>query len=143
MTKSEVISKIKKLNLPKGQYIIYGATPLAVYGIREARDIDMFVTRALYKVLEAKGWEKIYKGSKDEPVTSDIFEAHNTWNFSPYAPTFNELMSRVTECEGIMFASLEDVRKWKEASGRPKDLVDLQLIDDYLKRTLLKRLYIR
>ncbi|HWY79319.1 MAG TPA: hypothetical protein VNW29_03085 [Candidatus Sulfotelmatobacter sp.] len=136
MTKAEVIAKIKGLNLPKGQYIIYGATPLAVYEIREARDIDMFVMSELYKALEAKGWKKVYKGPKDEPVTSDIFEAHNTWDFSPYAPTFNELLSRAIEYEGIMFASLEDVRKWKEASGRPKDLIDLQLIDDYLKQKL-------
>ncbi len=134
MTKEEVLAKIKELDLPKGQYIIYGATPFAIYGIREARDIDMFVTPKLYKELEAKGWKKAQKGPQDEPVTFDIFEAHNTWDFSPYAPTFDELMSRVTEVEEIAFASLEDVRKWKAASGRPKDIIDLQLIDDYLKR---------
>lgn len=44
MTKKEVIEKIKLLNLPKGEYIIYGAAPFAIYGIREVNDIDMLVT---------------------------------------------------------------------------------------------------
>ena len=79
-----------------------------------------------------EGWKKISKGPRDEPVTYDIFEAHKTWEFSPYAPTLSELLSRAVEVEGIAFASLEDVQKWKKASGRPKDITDLKLIDDYL-----------
>lgn len=131
MKKADVIKKITALHLPKGEYIIYGAAPFAIYGIREVRDIDMFVTPKLYRSLEKQGWKKIHKGPKDEPVTFDLFEAHNTWKFSPYAPTFDELKSRATEYEEILFASLEDVRKWKEASERPKDLIDLQLIEKY------------
>ena len=132
MTKKDVLAKIKTLHLPKGSYIVYGAAPFAIYGIRDVRDIDMLVSSELYEILEKKGWEKVQKGPKDEPLTYDIFEAHNTWEFSPYAPTFEELLSRAVECEDVMFASLEDVRKWKEASGRPKDIIDLKLIDDYL-----------
>lgn len=131
MTKADVLAKIKDLHLPQGEYIIYGAAPFAIYGIRDVRDIDMYVTPQLYASLEKKGWKKVKKGPKDEPVTFALFEAHNTWNFSPYAPEFDELKSRATEYEGILFASLEDVRKWKEASGRPKDLIDLQLIKNH------------
>src|SRR5260221_12544360 len=120
MTKKDVIAKVKELNLSKGSYVVYGAAPFAIYGIRDVRDIDMLVSPELYKMLAGKGWKKVKKGPKDEPLTYDIFEAHDTWEFSPYAPTLDELLSRSIECEGIAFASLEDVRKWKEASGRPK-----------------------
>ena len=133
MTKEDIIARVKVLNLPKGSYIIYGAAPFAIYGIRDVRDIDMYVTPELYQCLEEKGWKKVEKGQKDTPLTYDIFEAHDTWEFSPYAPTLRELLDRATECDGIAFASLEDVRKWKAASGRPKDLTDLKLIDEYLK----------
>lgn len=135
MTKKDVVSKVKSLMLPQGEYIVYGAAPFAVYGIREANDIDLLVSQKLFEQLKSQGWEQITKGPKDEPVTKDIFEAHNTWEFSPYAPTVSELLSRATVVEGIPFASLEDVRKWKETSGRPKDLVDLQLIKDFLSKT--------
>lgn len=131
MKKDDVITKVKS-DFPKNSYIVYGSAPFAVLGIREVNDIDLLVSKELYKELAKKGWKKIYKGPKDEPLTYDVFDAHKSWEFSPYAPTLQELLSRAFEAEGIPFASLEDVRKWKEASGRPKDLTDLKLIDDYL-----------
>jgi hypothetical protein len=130
--KKRRFKKIKLLKLPKGSHIIYGATPFVIYGIRDVNDIDMLISEELYKKLKKEGWKKISKGPRDEPVTYDIFEAHKTWEFSPYAPTLSELLSRAVEVEGIAFASLEDVQKWKKASGRPKDITDLKLIDDYL-----------
>lgn len=132
MTKEEAIVKIKSLNLQRGSYIVYGSAPLAILGIREVNDIDLLVSPELYEELRNKGWKKICKGPADEPVVLEIFEAHPNWNFSPYAPTLSELLTRATEYKGVSFASLEDVRKWKAASGRPKDIVDLKLIDYYL-----------
>jgi hypothetical protein len=132
MKKDEIIAKVKSLKFPKGSYVVYGSAPFAILGIREVNDIDLFVSEELYQELVIKGWKKIYKGPKDEPMTYDIYEAHNTWEFSPYSPTLPELLSRSFEIGGIPFASLEDVRLWKESSGRPKDITDLKLIDDYL-----------
>ncbi len=132
MTKDEVIEKVKSLNLPKDSYIVFGSSPFAVLGIREVNDIDLLVSQELYEKLKKKGWQKIDKGPKDKPLVYDVFEAHTNWDFSTYNPTLSELLSRDIEVEDISFASLEDVRKWKKASGRPKDLVDLKLIDDYL-----------
>ncbi len=136
MTKEDVITKVKSLNFPKGSYVVFGSAPLAVLDIREVRDIDLLVSQDLYEGLENDGWKKVIKGPKDTPVTFDIFEAHPNWDFSPYAPTLSELLSRAIEAEGFPFASLEDVRKWKAASGRPKDLVDLKLIDEYLAKQI-------
>ena len=132
LDKEELLKRIKEQAFPEGEYIIYGAAPLAVYGVRDVRDIDMFVTTALYNELQEKGWKQIEKGPKDTPVVFDIFEAHNTWEFSPYAPTYEELKSRATEIDGILFASLHDIYLWKEASGRPKDLVDIEIIKKHL-----------
>lgn len=131
MKKNEVIEKVKSLNFSKDSYVVYGSAPFAILGIREVNDIDLLVSEELYEELKKKGWKKVYKGPKDEPLTYDIFEAHPNWDFSPYAPTLSELLSRAIDVEGISFASLEDVRKWKEASGRPKDLSDLNLIENY------------
>lgn len=132
MTKNDVIAKVKSLNFPKGSYVVYGSAPFAVLGIREVNDIDLLVSPELYEKLEKSGWKKVNKGPNDTPVTYDIFEAHPNWEFSPYAPTLSELLKRAFYIDGIPFASLEDVRKWKESSARPKDMVDLKLIDDYL-----------
>jgi hypothetical protein len=136
MKRKDIISKVKSLHFPNGSYIVFGSGPLAVLGIRGVNDIDLLVSQELYKELAKKGWKKIYKGPKDEPLTHDIFEAHHNWDFSPYAPTLPELLTRAMDIEGIPFASLEDVQKWKEASGRPKDFFDQKLIDNYLKNQI-------
>lgn len=132
MTKNDVISKMKALNLPKGSYVVFGSGPLAVVGIREVNDIDLYVSTDLLSELKNKGWKKVVKGLKDEPYQFDIFEAHDHWEFSPYAPTLKDLLSRMFEVEGISFASIDDVRRWKFESGGPKHLADVEKIDAYL-----------
>jgi len=134
MTKEEIITKVKTLNLPKGSYIVFGSCPMAVLGIREANDIDLLVSQEIYEKLKKDGWKEVDKGPNDKPLIRDVFEAHNNWNFSSYKPTLKDLLLNSMEVDGITFASLEDVRKWKVASGRPKDITDLELIDNYLKK---------
>ena len=132
MKKEEIISKVKGLNLPENSYVVFGSCPLAVAGIREARDVDMLVSKELFSELREKGWEELVKNPKDKPLTHDVFEAHDNWNFSSYNPTFEHLLSTATVVDGIPFVALEEVRKWKAASGRPKDLADITLLDKYL-----------
>ncbi|KKR31752.1 MAG: hypothetical protein UT65_C0018G0006 [Parcubacteria group bacterium GW2011_GWF2_39_8b] len=131
MTKEDIINKVKILDLPKGSYIVFGSCPLAVLGIREANDIDLLVSQEIYEKLKKDGWEEIDKGPNDKPLVQDVFEAHNNWNFSSYKPTLKDLLVNAMEVDGITFASLEDVRKWKVASGRPKDVNDIKMIDNY------------
>jgi len=132
MKKTEIISKIKALNLPQNSYVVFGSAPLAVAGIREAKDIDLFISKKTLSELERRDWKKLYKGPKDEPLTFDVFEAHDNWDFSPYSPTLKHLLSTATVVDGIPFASLEEVKKWKAATGTPKHLADIKLIDEYL-----------
>lgn len=132
MTKEEIILKVKTLHLPEGTYVVFGSCPLALAGIREANDIDLLVSEEMFAKLEENGWKEYYKGPKDIPLVHDVFEAHDNWNFSSYSPTLEQLLVRATVVENIPFASLEDVKKWKDASGRPKDLADIALIDRFM-----------
>ena len=133
MTKEEIISKVKKLNLPKDSYVVFGSGPLTVAGIRPAGDIDMLVSEELFADFKKAGWQEIDKGPGDKPLTHDVFEVHTNWNFSSYSPTLRHLLSTATIIDGVPIASLQEARKWKQASARPKDLIDVKLIDDYLK----------
>lgn len=135
MTKEEIIDKVKSLNFPEGSYVVFGSCPLAAHGIREAKDIDLFVSKEVLQSLEKAGWQKIHKGPGDEPLVHDVFEAHDNWEFSPYSPTLEQLLSTATIMDNIPFASLQEVRKWKLASNTPKHLADVKLIDEYLTRT--------
>jgi hypothetical protein len=132
MTKQEIIDKVKSLNLPAGEYVVFGAAPMAAAGLREANDIDFLVTpQLLEKIKQQPEWHQVHKGPKDEPYENGIFEVHANWDFSTYAPTLEHLLKTATYVDGVAFASLQEVRKWKAAWGRPKDLRDVALIDSY------------
>lgn len=132
MTRDEIIKKVKSLNLPKDSYVVFGSGPLAAAGIRETNDIDMLVSPEVFKKLKNDRWKELVKGANDKPLVHEDFEVHSHWNFSPYAPTFKHLLKTATESEGVVFASLDEVRKWKEASGGEKHLADVILIDKFL-----------
>jgi len=132
MTKAEIISELKNLALPLSSYIVFGSCPMTIAGLREAKDIDLLVTEEVYASLKKAGWKELVKGPHDAPIRHDVFEAHTNWDFSPYSPTLDHLLTTAIVIEGIPFASLEEVRKWKMASGGPKHLADVDLIDHYL-----------
>ena len=133
MTTEEIISKVKALNLPKDSYVVFGSSPLTVAGLREANDIDLLVSKEVFAKLKEVGWQELVKGLNDKPLTHDVFEAHDHWNFSSYSPTLEHLLTSAMKVEGIPFAALDEVRKWKIASGGPKHLSDVSLIDKRLQ----------
>jgi hypothetical protein len=132
MTGKQIIEKVKALNLPKGSYVVFGSCPMALAGIREAGDIDLLASAEVRKRFEKEGWQEVDKGPNDKPLTKDDYEIHDNWNFSSYQPTLEQLLSTATVVDNVPFASLEEVRKWKESSGRPKDLEDIKRIDAYM-----------
>ncbi|MEK7642740.1 MAG: YdcF family protein [Patescibacteria group bacterium] len=134
MTKQEIISKVKELNLPKGEYVVFGSAPMAMAGIREAGDIDLLVSPEVFESLRKAEWKQIEKSVNDKPLTYDCFEAHDNWDFTLYKPTLKDLLKTATWIEDTPFASLEEVHKWKLASGRPKDLTDIELIEKFYKK---------
>lgn len=137
MTKQEIILKVKTLGWPRGSYIVFGSCPLAAAGIREANDIDFLVSKELFDSLRKEGWVEVQKGPGDKPLKYDIFEVHESWNFSSYKPTLEQLLASADVFNGVPFASLAEVRNWKIASNRPKDLTDIELIDKHLRRLTL------
>jgi hypothetical protein len=134
MTGQEIVAKVQSLKLPKNSYIVFGSCPMALAGIRESQDIDMLVDQATFDSFAQAGWQEVVKSSRDKPLTHEEFEAHHSWNFSSYKPTLGQLLATATVVDGIPFASLQEVRKWKQSSGRPKDLKDIALIDAYLAK---------
>lgn len=130
MDRAEILSRIHMLNLPAGEFIVCGGAPLAMADLRDADDIDLFVTPGLYEKLERTGWRPYTKpDSNIEGIVYDTFEAHKQWRFNEYDASFTEQLAKADFIEDIPFLNLAETRAWKLASGRPKDLADIQLID--------------
>ncbi len=132
MTDNDIINKVKELGLPHDSYVVFGSCPMALAGIRESSDIDMLVSEEVFAGLQKSGWKILDKGGKDKPLVNGNFEAHKSWEFSHYNPSLSHLLETADIVDDVPFASLDEVRKWKAASARPKDIKDIELIDKHL-----------
>jgi hypothetical protein len=50
----DIFREVKALDLPFGEYVVFGSGPLAAHGIRPTSDVDLFVTTMLYEKLKAE-----------------------------------------------------------------------------------------
>ena len=134
MKGEEVIRQTKELGLPSDEFTIVGSGSLAVRGIREAKDIDLLITKDFYDKLKAEGWKEEHfpKSKREWVLSSGPFDAATTWSVNDYEPEPQQLIRDSDVIEGIRFVNLKDLLTWKKACRREKDLRDIKLIEEYL-----------
>lgn len=132
----EITEKIRKLNLPLGEYVVFGSAPLEVRGIRKSKDIDLAVTADLFDLLKASGeWKEVVLSNGLKPLQKGNIEAYIGWfGCEGYKPVLQHLIDTAEMFDGIPFANMGEVVLWKTAMGRKKDLEDLKLISTYRSR---------
>ena len=127
-----VIAEVKKLDLPLGQYVVIGSGIMAQLGLREANDVDIAVTPALYATLRASGqWEEEERYGKIF-LKQGAVEINPQLDWEGYATTAEEAIASATIIDGVPFMNLTELLKFKRALGRAKDLPDIVLIEEYL-----------
>lgn len=133
MDAEEILYRITALGPPTDSFIVTGGAPLAMAGLRNASDIDLFVSPELYKQLATIGWQPVQKPDSDRiGLVYDVFEAHQHWEFDGYMAVFKEQQKLAAHIDGIPFMTLSQTKLWKSAFGRPKDFADIQLIDSVI-----------
>jgi hypothetical protein len=130
-----IIEEVKRLNLPKGRYAVVGSGPLAVRNIRPAHDIDLIVTQDIYDKLKTSGWKEENFPNTERPwvLFHGLFDVSTSWSVNDYKPIPELLINNADVIDGIPFARLETVLRWKKSCGREKDLKDVELIELFLK----------
>jgi hypothetical protein len=111
----------------KNDLCIVGSSVMDIYNIRVSTDIDFTLTSAL----RARYGDGVTKLSPNVDIVTMGY--HRTDN----SPRVNDdqLIQNAKHhflCRGYKFARLEIIRDRKAFSKRPKDLVDVDLIDEYL-----------
>ena len=129
----KLLFRLKKLNLPIKEYVIFGSAPLAIRGIRDSRDLDLFVSQKIFnKYLKKQGW-KLKEFDKNERhikmLEKEDIELYPNWG--PEKWNFKTIRNDSEIIEGLPFAGLKDFIKWKKAYNRNKDKKDIQLIEEY------------
>ncbi len=132
----DIVSRVKALNLPIGEYCVFGSGVLEVHGIRKANDVDVLVTEKLYKELKKQGWKRkwfFWRTLWAKCVTNGQNEAFtNLFWANSYRPSTNELIIRAEYFDGIPFLQLEDLLEFQRNLPREKDKRGVKMMEDYL-----------
>jgi inorganic pyrophosphatase len=135
---TDIFSRIKTLDLPFGEYVVVSSGTLEALGIRTAQDLDIAVTPTLFKKLRAAGrWteeERYGKLFLSKPSIDIIRQL--SWD--AYPTTNEEAIASALIIDGIPFMNLYELKQFKQALGREKDLADIKRIEAYEKNTALR-----
>ncbi len=121
------LEELSALNLPSEDFAVFGSGPMVIRGIRENDDIDLVAREYLWKKLADKYPENV---KSDKEIAIDHLSIFRNW--LPWFSDVEELINTADIIDGIRYVGLENVKKWKEACGRDKDLEDVKQINKYL-----------
>jgi hypothetical protein len=122
--KENVIQILRDLNLPLGEYWITSGAALVIHGVKEVtRDIDLGCTTNLVEQYLRKGCKYLVADDDTKIVeVSDKIEMLENW-----------FVDEIEFIDGLPVGSLESIKKQKSELGREKDIIDIRLIDEYIK----------
>nr|AIA15971.1 Unknown Function [uncultured bacterium] len=135
MDRDKLLWVLKELKLPKGEYVVFGGSVLVREGIRQGDDIDIFVTKPLYRKLKhERGWHEQWPKKGDPPLLEAIVErvaVHAFYDWQKrdeWGPDVPKLIKYAKRQDGFPFMELRDMYDWKKLCNRLKDMRDVFLI---------------
>ena len=128
------LKQVAKLDLPLGEYTIFGSGPLFVRGLKDDMgDFDLLVTQKIWnKFKNIAGWQQKVALMGSKYLVKDDVELYKDWK--PGRWNVKRLILQSEIIEGLPFVNLSEVLRWKKAYNRRKDQKDIQLILAYLKK---------
>lgn len=123
---SVLLSELKKLDLPKDGFAVFGSGPLAVRGLRETDDLDLIARAGL--------WDQLARTHKPNGVEIRIGNISVYRDWKPWFDEPDVLIDTADLIDGIRYVNLGYAIQCKKARGREKDMKDVAIIEDFLKR---------
>ncbi len=129
-----LFDQLKGLNLPAGDFAIFGSGPLVVRGIIPAsNDLDILCRRLAWKTVREIG-ELEYLSDYDVTIVT-MCDGRLTfgteWGIGNF--DIDALIDSAEVIDGLPFVRLEHVACYKGIIKRPKDLEHLQALEAYKK----------
>jgi len=134
MDNKDLIGKIKALNFSVGEYAVVGSAVLEVLGIKKSKDTDILVSDNLFEKLKLTGkYQQEERYGKLFLLSDNNVDISNRFFVGNYNPDEKILINSSFLVEGVPFVQLEEIIKFKKEIGSEKDLLDIKLIEEYLK----------
>ena len=119
-------------------FVIFGSAAICLNGVdlqREINDLDVFVSETTFNNLKSCFTEQFKKGG-DGPVPFLSPETDIEILKSFPGVQFDQVHRNarpLPQSQGFLVGVMDDLIKWKETQGRPKDLRDLEIIKEWIK----------
>ena len=128
---NSLFDRVKRLNLPEGDFAIFGSGPLIVREIVPAsNDLDIICRGRAWDYIRGVGEAEYLTEYNVDIVT--MFDGSltfgNRWGIGAFDT--DELIDNAEIIDGLPFVRLEYVAKYKKISKRPKDLQHLEALFD-------------
>ena len=126
---TQLFDTLRALDLPMGDYAVFGSGPLIVRGVVDAdNDLDVVSrgdawdrARLLGEIVTLPEHGVDVASFADGAVT-----VGESWAYGDI--DIDEVIDTAETIDGLPFARLEFVVRYKQAAGRPKDLEHLRLL---------------
>jgi len=125
------IDELRRLRLPMNDLLLVGSTTMALLGMKENDDIDIWCTNRAFNLM------KNDPNLKPVQKQGRLFYESKTGNIeiSNIMPctkgSITNYLKRSILIYGIHFQSVDDLIEWKKCMGRPKDRQHLKLLLQY------------
>ncbi len=133
----DLFDLLRSLDLPAGDYAVFGSGPLIVRGVIEpANDLDVVSRGAAWAAALKLG--QLVDLPKHGVTITTFFDGALTvgteWAFGDF--DIDELIDTAEMIDGIPFVRLEHVVAYKQIARRAKDVEHLERLADYEARRL-------
>ena len=122
---------VRALELPLGEYVIFGSAPMLAYGlVSEVGDIDLLATGSAWQKAQKLAPPKTAPGGDRIIQLTPELAVFDGW----LGLNVSAVISRAEVWDGLPLAQLIDVAAYKRLLNRPKDSAHLELLEPYLAR---------
>ena len=128
-TLNPLLQQVADLELPAGEYAIFGSGPLLVRGVIDAvSDIDILCRGAAWRCAQELG-AAVYLAEQDVDIISiddGVITIGKTWGYGDFDTDI--LINSAELIDGLPFVRLEYVVAYKRIANRRKDHEHLQVL---------------
>ncbi len=126
----ELLQKVHQMQLPVGDFAVFGSGPLLVRGIiDQVGDIDIICRGDAWLKAGLIG-ESIYLDEYDVDIVSienGLITLGRSWAYGDF--DVDELIDSAEQIEGLPFVRLRYVIEYKQIANRSKDREHLELLN--------------
>ena len=129
--KSNIVEKVKKLELSLDDYVVIGGGVLEIKGIRTTHDADLVVNDKTYKYLRDElAWKEYVHDNGKRILSHHGYHIMRRW----MGNTVKDLSQDSFLVDGVKFMNIRKLMKIKSETGLSKDAQDVRLIKNFLKK---------